>query len=118
MGKRCQDTKFPSCCARLMCVYFFSRGPYCWLPFGVCSAVIVLSSWDSAFPQTIVFTHSRSHLETKRVFSAANLLKRGVKRKRNLIGLGLAKVSILLCLVRFLKDWMLRNIKIVRTLIP
>lgn len=60
-------------------------------------------SWDSASPLTIVFTHSRSHLERKRVFSAANLLKRGVKRKRKLIRLGLAKVSILLCLVRFFK---------------
>lgn len=78
-----------------------------------CDYPFFLGLWP---PLTIVFTQSRSHLERKRVFSAANLLKRGVKRKRKLIGLGLAKVSILLCLVRVLKDWTLRNTKIVRTL--
>jgi len=43
-------------------------------------------------PVTIVFTHTRSQLERKGGFSATNLLIRGVKSKKKLIGLCLAKV--------------------------
>jgi len=48
----------------------------------------------------IVLSHIRAQLERKRVFSAANLLKGEVKRKRKLIGLCLAKLSVLFCLFR------------------
>lgn len=91
VGKgRSQDTKFSSCGTHLMYGNFFTSRPYCELGFWVCSIRSIHRFCGSSLPDYCILTH-RVQLERKGVFSAANLLKRGVKRKRKLIGLCLAK---------------------------
>lgn len=116
-GGRSQDTKFPSCGTHLMYGNFFTSRPYCELGFWVCSSRNIHRFCGSSLPDYCILTHW-VQLERKGVFSAANLLKRGVKRKRKLIGLCLAKVSFFILFIRILKDWVPRNTKIARTLTP
>lgn len=91
MRKRSQETKFPSCYAHLMCVNFFSKGPYYGLPFGVCSALNILSSWDSG-PSWLLYSHSPNLTWRGKGFSQLPAcLKEGLKRKKKAHWTGLGK---------------------------